>query len=188
MITMQNTRTRLRRWLVYSGSALASLFITLAAVVFIVIQQGNFHTITPNEAYRSARLDANDLASRLERYHIKSVLNLLGKQPDARWYQEELAVCKKYGVAHYSVSLSASLEPTEEQIRQIMRIFAAAPRPILIYCQQGADRSGLVAAMWRVAVDKEPKSQAEKELSILYGHVPIGSTVAMDRFFEKWSP
>ncbi len=188
MITMQTKRTRLRRWLVYSGATLASLIAALAVVVFIVLQQGNFHTITPNEAYRSARLDAADLAAYLERYHIKSVLNLLGEQPNARWYQEERVVCEKLGVAHYSVSLSASLEPTEEQVRQIERIFAVAPRPILIHCRQGSDRSGLVAAMWRVAVDKEPKEQAEKELSILYGHVPVGDTIAMDRFFEKWTP
>jgi undecaprenyl-diphosphatase len=42
--------------------------------------------------------------------------------------------------------------------------------------------------MWKVIVDKEPKSEAAKELSILYGHIPIGKTIAMDHFFEKWNP
>lgn len=51
-----------------------------------------------------------------------------------------------------------------------------------------ADRSGLVAAMWKVIVDREPKSEAEKQISILYGHIPIGKTSAMDRFFERWIP
>jgi len=51
-----------------------------------------------------------------------------------------------------------------------------------------ADRSGLAAAMWKVIVDREPKSEAEKQLSILSGHIPIGKTSAMDRFFENWIP
>jgi len=41
--------------------------------------------------------------------------------------------------------------------------------------------------MWKVIVDNEPKSVAKRQLSILYGHIPIGGTVAMDRFFEKWA-
>ena len=48
--------------------------------------------------------------------------------------------------------------------------------------------SGLVAAMWKVIVDKEPKSEAGKQLSILYGHLPIGKTTATDHFFENWTP
>ncbi len=51
-----------------------------------------------------------------------------------------------------------------------------------------ADRSGLVAAMWKVIVDREPKSEAGKQLSILYGHLPMGKATAMDRFFERWRP
>jgi hypothetical protein len=42
--------------------------------------------------------------------------------------------------------------------------------------------------MWKVIVDKEPKPEARKQLSILYGHFPLGETSAMDRFFEKWNP
>ena len=47
---------------------------------------------------------------------------------------------------------------------------------------------GLVAAMLKVIVDKEPKSEAKKQLSILYGHVPLLGRAAKDRFFEEWNP
>ena len=63
-----------------------------------------------------------------------------------------------------------------------------APRPVLIHCKTGADRSGLAAAMWKVVVDKEPKSEAAKELSFWYGHIPIGKTIAMDQFLKNWNP
>ena len=42
--------------------------------------------------------------------------------------------------------------------------------------------------MWKVFVDKQPKAEARKQLSIFYGHVPIGKTIAMDRFFQSWDP
>ncbi|MGO9611667.1 MAG: hypothetical protein ACLPX5_01335 [Dissulfurispiraceae bacterium] len=58
----------------------------------------------------------------------------------------------------------------------------------LIHCKTGADRSGLVAAMWKTLIDKEPKDEAARQLSILYGHLSIGDTAAMDDFFEKWNP
>jgi hypothetical protein len=42
--------------------------------------------------------------------------------------------------------------------------------------------------MWKVIVDKEPKSEAKKQLSLLFGHLPIGKTAAMDKFFHNWNP
>jgi undecaprenyl-diphosphatase len=62
------------------------------------------------------------------------------------------------------------------------------PRPVLIHCKQGADRTGLVAAMWKVIVDKEPKSEARKQLSPIFFHFPICRTASLDRFFKKWQP
>jgi undecaprenyl-diphosphatase len=99
-----------------------------------------------------------------------------------------VATCAKLDVTHYDVSLSSDHELTEAEVRQLLDIFNTAPRPILIHCQAGADRSGLVAAMWKVVVDKEPKDLAAQQLSLRYGHFPIGETTAMDRFFEKWNP
>jgi undecaprenyl-diphosphatase len=150
--------------------------------------QGNFHPITRGEAYRSARLDGDKLEYYIEKYNIKSILNLLGEDPQKPWYREELQVCAQHNIKHYDVSLSASHEPTEENARKLVEIFKTAPRPVLIHCKGGSDRSGLVAAMWKVTVDKAPKSEARKQLSILYGHFPIGKTAAMDHFLAHWDP
>jgi protein tyrosine/serine phosphatase len=151
-------------------------------------EQGNFHPITTGVAYRSAQLDRDELEHYIKKYNIRSVVNLRGKNPDATWYIEEIKVSVEQNAAHYDISLSAFQEPTKEDVQKLLEIFKSAPRPLLIHCQAGADRSGLVAAMWKVAVDKEPKSEAGKQLSILYGHIPIGKTSAMDHFFEDWSP
>jgi len=150
--------------------------------------QGNFHPITPGEAYRSAKLDRDKLEYYIKKYNIKSIVNLIGEDPRKPWYQEELQVSAEHNIKHYDITLSATQEPTDEDVRKLVEIFQHAPRPVLIHCKGGSDRSGLAAAMWKVIVDKEPKSEARKQLSILYGHLPLGKTSAMDHFFEQWEP
>ena len=166
------------------------VFLLLSAgSYFIYIEaQGNFYPITDDEAYRSAQLDRDEFEYYIKEYDIKSIVNLRGKNPDEPWYREELAVSAEHNVTHYDISLSASREPAEAVIRQLIEIFKNAQRPALIHCQSGADRTGLAAAIWKVIVDNEPKSEAEKQLSIFFGHLPIGKTAAMDRFFQNWPP
>ena len=148
----------------------------------------NFHPITDGEAYRSAQMNGETLENHIKEYGIKSVLNLRGDEAESPWYQDEIKISEKNHVAHYNVALSAEREPSAEDAQKLMKVFNEAPRPILIHCKAGADRSGLVAAMWKVAVDKEPKSEAEKQLSLRFGHLPFGKTHAMNRFFSKWNP
>jgi undecaprenyl-diphosphatase len=151
-------------------------------------EQGNFHPITYGEAYRSAILDRDELEHYIQKFEIKSIVNLLGYHPNEPWYKEEIEVSVDHNVKHYDISLPATREPTDKEVRKLVEIFKNAPRPVLIHCKAGADRSGLAAAMWKVIVDKEPKSEAGKQLSILYGHIPIGKTIAMDQFFKNWNP
>lgn len=147
----------------------------------------NFHTVTAGEAYRSAQLNGTELENHIRVSGIKSILNLRGENPKEQWYSDEINISSKYKIAHYDIALSSGREPTKEEVQKIMEIFRTAPRPILIHCMAGADRSGLVSAMWKVAVDKEDPSEAEKQLSIWFGHIPAGKTYAMDRFFNRWS-
>ncbi len=172
----------------YTGAALAAVVLVLAAYIVTVNLQGNFHPITPGEAYRSGQPDDRRLALYADQFKINSVLNLRGSHRGEKWYEDELAASARLDLAHYDVSLSATHELTADEVRQILEIFRTAPRPILIHCQAGADRSGLVAAMWKVVVDGMPKAEAKKQLSFKYGHISFGEKRAMDDFFEKWKP
>lgn len=170
------------------GAALFVLLSLTSSYLLYMEEQGNFHPITPGEAYRSAILDRDELEHYINKYNIKSVVNLLGARPREAWYREEIEVSAERNVRHYDFSLPVSHEPSEEDAHNLVEIFKAAPRPVLIHCKAGADRSGLAAAIWQVIVDKKPKSEAKGQLSIWYGHVPIVGKVAMDHFFEKWNP
>jgi undecaprenyl-diphosphatase len=162
-----------------------SLSLTGSYAIYMV-KTGNFHEITQGEAYRSAQLQRSELGHYIKKYGIRSILNLRGRNPDEQWYIDEIAVSTEHKVAHWDIALSSSREPTEEDVSKILEVFKTAPRPILIHCRAGADRSGLVAAMWKVYIDKESKVNAGKQLTIWYGHIPIW-TYPMDSFFKKWN-
>jgi protein tyrosine/serine phosphatase len=69
---------------------------------------------------------------------------------------------------------------------KIVQMMKDAPKPLLIHCKAGADRTSLASALYLHAVKND--KNAEKQISILYGHFPwLGSkTGAMDRSFEKY--
>src|SRR5207237_10080268 len=116
-------------------------------------------------------------------YQIKSVLNLRGAHAGQPWYDEEIAAAGELGLAHFDYPLSAKRFVTSQQIDDILDIMRQAPKPLLIHCKSGADRTGLVAALYRFA--ETGAAAADGELSLLYGHFPYltSRTRAMDDSF-----
>jgi len=163
-------------------------FIAMIAVTryLYLEEQGNFHAITYDEAYRSAQLDQDELEYYLTKFKIRSIINLRGKSASA-WYLTETEISKNMNVRHFDFKLKADRSPPARRIDELLNLFVSAPRPVLIHCKAGADRSGLASALWKLVIDKQPKSLAKKQLSLRYGHVPFGPTQVIDRFFEEWT-
>ena len=186
MTWMKTKGVRIPRKLKWATSV-AIIILFLAAAYFIYMEeQGNFQVISPGQAYRSARLDRDELEYYIPKHHIKSILNLAGKKSSDHHYRDEIEVCRELNIVHYDLRLPADRKPSSQKIDRLITILKTAPRPVLIHCKAGADRTGLAAAMWKVIVDKEPKSRAKKQLSIRFGHIPIGPTTVMDKFFAEW--
>jgi protein tyrosine/serine phosphatase len=162
---------------------------TYAAYCGILATSGNFHTVKAGQLYRSAQLDKAEFGQAIESYHIKSVLNLRGPNPESAWYKDELAAMREHAVDHYDVGISAHQPPTAEQMARILRILRTAAKPILIHCKAGSDRTGLVAALYRYAIEGEPAEQAASELSLRFGHFPYltSKTGAMDNSFSTYT-
>ena len=179
-------KLRQKRILKTATVIISLVAIIIAARFWYLKEQGNFHPITPGEAYRSAQLGGDKLAYYIRKFEIRSVINLRGENAGQPWYEEETETCRKLGVRHYDFGLSACKAPSPRKVEELLRLFRVAPRPVLIHCRGGADRSGLAAALWKVVIDGVPKSVAKRQLSIRYGHMPVGSTQALDVFFDKW--
>jgi protein tyrosine/serine phosphatase len=180
---------RVYTWMKKPGViTLLALVVHTSGYVLYRVETGNFHTVLPGKVYRSGQMDEAQWMDYMQKYAIKSVLNLRGEHRASPWYQQEIRVAEKLGITHYNVGLSASREVDNETLETILGIIRQAPKPILIHCQAGADRSSLIAAAYLFAIEGQLAETAAHQLSILYGHFPylLSKTDAMDRSFWRY--
>jgi protein tyrosine/serine phosphatase len=70
------------------------------------------------------------------------------------------------GVTHYDVRLSATREVDTSTLETLLAILRQAPKPLWIHCQSGADRTGLVAALYLFAIEGQRAEAAAQQLSL----------------------
>ncbi len=174
-------RSRRRRW---------AWLVAGAVVLPIVIKEGdvlvgeNFHAVVPGELYRSAQLSGSHLERHVQAEGIRTVVNLRGPNPGSAWYDDEVRTCERLNVTHIDVRMSARELPPPAEAAALLAALHDAPRPLLVHCKNGADRSGLASAAYLIAEHGvDAATAASDQLHIWYGHMPVGATRAMDRFF-----
>jgi undecaprenyl-diphosphatase len=174
-----------RRWLIL---LLVGPGLVLGSYLGYIHEQGNFHIVAPDRMYRSRQLDKAELIHYITTYQIKSILNLRGENTGSEWYQDEIRVEHELGVTHHDYGISANRDVLDEDLNAIMIILRNAPKPILIHCKSGADRTGLIAALYQYVQEGRSAEEAASQLSIVYGHLPFfwNSTAAMDRTFWRY--
>ena len=167
---------------------LCVLTVMITGYVGYRVDTGNFQIVVPGKVYRSGQLTEGQWVSYLQKYAIKSLLNLRGEQRGSGWYQGEVRMAAQLGVTHYDVKLSAIREVESGTLSTILAIMRQAPKPLLIHCQSGADRSGLIAAVYLFAIEGQRAEAAAQQLSLFYGHFPYlwSRTGAMDRSFWRY--
>lgn len=107
----------------------------------------NLIAVVPGGIYRSAQPSGPELDEFIDRLGLRSVLNLRGERGGSEWLVEEREVSRVRGVEHHTVRLSAKNLPPAQRLREIVAILDGAPRPLLLHCQGGVERSGLVGAV-----------------------------------------
>ena len=177
-------RRLFRRGLAVLGFALA----VVAAFVLAQVIRHNLHAVVPGEVYRAGQMNADQLAGCITNYGIRSVLNLRGPNGDQDWYRGETQTVAQLNVAHYDLRWSSGEEVDPSQLAATIELLRAAPKPLLIHCQGGADRTSLASALYRFAVVGKPAAEAADELSVWYGHVAWlrPKVRAMDRSFWNY--
>lgn len=119
--------------------------------------QFNLHQMTPT-LYRSALPDSNALPA-LKQLKIGTVINFL-PESDAPWLKASdiKQVQLTYRTNHVDDSdVLAALRAIQE---------AEANGPVLMHCKHGSDRTGLMAAMYRVVVQGWSKEDALNEMTL----------------------
>jgi protein tyrosine/serine phosphatase len=154
----------------------------------------NFHMIAPGQLYRGARPSETGIEA-LAQAGIKTVIDLQGGdtlfdiplekgETDAAIAQEA-SYARANGIQFISEPLSSVNPDFDDQagrIEIILRLISdPARQPLYFHCRHGSDRTGLVAALYRVLDQGCTPAQAHEEM-MKYGHTRYLPWI--DRFFE----
>jgi protein tyrosine/serine phosphatase len=114
----------------------------------------NCYRLSPG-LYRGAQ-PAPEGFTELEKLGVRTVLSLRAFHRDPR---------DVTALAHKSISFKF-WHPEDEDVARFLRI-ATDPKqqPVFVHCQHGADRTGMMCAIWRVAVEGWSKEDAVREMT-----------------------
>jgi protein tyrosine/serine phosphatase len=117
----------------------------------------NLNQVTPI-LFRSAQPDAAGFINMAQSLKIKTVIDLRETQTDA-------SILGASKINAYYVPMNAAFITNKEIIAALALIKAhEGEGPILVHCQHGADRTGVVMAMYRIIYQGWSKAQAIDEM------------------------
>jgi protein tyrosine phosphatase (PTP) superfamily phosphohydrolase (DUF442 family) len=98
-----------------------------------------------------------------------TVINLRGPSTQPCRRLEDRS-CHMLGLTLLSIPLRARVAPPRDRLLELLDLFDAAQRPLVMHCKSGADRTGFAAALWRLVKEGDSAAEAVRQLSWRYGH------------------
>ncbi len=149
----------------------AFLGMVISFYLYRFIFLNNFREVIPQQIYRSAQPSALHIKSWRDSYHIKSILNLRGNEERGN-IKKAITYAKNEGIEVSVIRLSSRRLPTSSQLQNVIQVINNSPKPLLIHCMRGVDRSGLVSAV-AVLLNDESIEKAREEFSWEKGFLPF---------------
>lgn len=154
----------------------------------LLVDHGIFREIYLNlhrvgaQGWRSAQPAPRHLR-RVRRLGVKTVVNLRGAAGLAP-ERMEIATCRALGLAYREVKLRSRDAPKAETIAEVAALLDDIAYPALFHCKAGADRAGLMSALYLLLRENADVATAKRQLSLRFGHVASGPTGAIDAFLD----
>lgn len=92
------------------------------------------------------------------------------------------------GMLFVSFPMGAREAPSRETLLKLLDLFPTLEMPVLFHCKSGADRTGLVAAIWRMVMEGHALADVREELSLKYLHRRDSETGALDEVLDAYAP
>lgn len=154
----------------------------------LVVSTGcaSLKTVDEGRLYRSGQLTPKQLEQVIAKHDIKTVVNLRGPQPAARWYRAEQQVCQQAGARMVDIALDATA-PERGEIAALLETYHSADSPILVHSWSPQGSVGLATGLYRAAILEDSNEAARKELAPwMSARWPIRQLSEHDRFLKEW--
>ena len=116
---------------------------------------------------------------------IKTVINLRGGF-DGSFYALEKHACEQLGIKMVDFVVTSREVPSRARVLGAKKLFEEIEYPALLHCKSGADRAGIMSALYAHYRLGLPIREAMKELSFRYLHIKAGKTGVLDYTFERY--
>ena len=132
----------------------------------------NLHKVS-DTLYRSAQPSAQGMRS-LKKHGVETIVNLRSFHSD----RDEIG---KTGLGYEHIYMKA-WHPEEKELVRFLQIVTNEKRtPVLVHCQHGADRTGLMCAVYRIVIEGWTKEDAIKEMTDGgYGFHPLWRNIVKE--------
>ncbi len=110
---------------------------------------------------------------------VRTILNLRGATKHSH-YKFEVEVCEQLGLQLIDIPLSARKAPERNRLLECLDILETIEKPFLMHCKSGADRTGLISAIYLLHVVGTPIEEARKQLSLRFVHLNFTKTGILD--------
>jgi len=86
----------------------------------------------------------------------------------------EQSLCRDLGLDLQFVPMRTVRLPPSDTFRQVLARLRDMPKPMLVHCKSGADRTGLAITLYRHVILGEPLQEARRALHWRFGHLAFG--------------
>jgi tyrosine-protein phosphatase SIW14 len=110
--------------------------------------------------YRGSQPEGRDYAD-LAALGVKTIINLTSDDAEA----DEQAMTEQAGMRYVHIPMTTHRPPTEAQLTEFLRLVSdPAGQPVYVHCVGGRHRTGVMTAVYRIAVQRWSADQAFKEM------------------------
>ena len=152
---------------------------------FLRLAWHNLHEIRPG-VWRSNQPAPRDVR-RAARLGVKTIINLRGPRADGGWRLEKEA-CDDDGIKLVDFTIRSRAVPDYEVLAGAEKLFKSVEYPILMHCKSGADRAGIMSALYLLLMENARVDDALDMLALKYLHVKHAKTGLLDAFIEAYRP
>lgn len=137
-----------------------------------------------DQAWLSAQPSPDQLR-RWKARGVRTVVNLRGPSEFGS-YALEREACARLGLDYVEIKTYSSRAPRRDHLLALPGQLDAIQYPALFHCKAGADRAGMMGALYLILRQGRPVAEARRQLSWRWGHWRWAKTGVLDAFFDAY--